>query len=451
MTTDTSTIYRPGLPAADVHDCLRRSVADMRTAERNAVLWFAEVLNRKLYRDLGFATIHHYAADALGFSKAKTSQFIRLAASLWTLPKLRQAVALGEVSWTKAREVVTVATPKTEARWVDEARKGTRRELEQKVAEAKGVARALRTSPAMKQQAAGQQVLGRGADLAPGVLDVPTAAGAPATSAAPGALAAADRSAAVAGVDVPVTVQLRFSPVQYARFEKLVTKARALGLRGPREAIVLAALETEVRVAEEQRGRKRNRLRAGGPAVRRADAPGSEASRLAASDAVRRGPRERASARSPYQVVVYRCERCGAAHVPTSEGTKLLGPATIGAILCDAQVSDGGKRMRSTIAPRVRRRVLERDGYRCRMAGCGSTRDLEVHHRVPLALGGSDGIENLLALCGPCHRWVHEKLTHDITMDYSERFPWGNLAESDAQASTSRVLGTGEVRTAPPS
>jgi hypothetical protein len=131
-------------------------------------------------------------------------------------------------------------------------------------------------------------------------------------------------------------------------------------------------------------------------------------------------------ARSPYTIVIYRCESCGGAHVPTSEGMKLLGPATIGAILCDAQLSGGGKRMRATIAPRVRRRVLERDGYRCRMAGCGSARHLEVHHRVPLVLGGSDDVENLLALCRGCHRWVHEKLTRDITMAYSEKFPQGN-------------------------
>jgi hypothetical protein len=60
------------------------------------------------------------------------------------------------------------------------------------------------------------------------------------------------------------------------------------------------------------------------------------------------------------------------------------------------------------------------------MAGCGSARHLEVHHRVPLVLGGSDDVENLLALCRGCHRWVHEKLTHDIAMAYSEKFPQGN-------------------------
>jgi hypothetical protein len=117
------------------------------------------------------------------------------------------------------------------------------------------------------------------------------------------------------------------------RFERLVAKARALGLRGSREAMLLAALEREVRLAAEQTDCRRDRPRNGGSGEPRAEAP-------------ERRLKELALARSPYQVVVYRCERCGAAHVPTSDGMKLLGPATIGAILCDARVSTGAKRMR---------------------------------------------------------------------------------------------------------
>jgi hypothetical protein len=399
MTTYSSTIYRPGLAAAEVHDRLRRSVADLRAAERNAVLWFADVLSRRLYRDLGYATIHHYATDALGFSKAKISQFIRLSASLGTLPKLRQAVASGQISWTKAREVVAVATPKTEARWVADARQGTRRELEQKVAKAKEAARALRSSPAARQQAAGQQVLGVGAPAARGGLAL-AASAAPGASATPGAWAPRTSPP----VEVAVSVQLRFTPVQYARFEQLVAKARSLGLRGSREEMLLAALETELRVAAEQRARPRHR------------APGSG---TASSTSAHPGLRERVSSRSPYPVVVDQCATCRSAHAPTSEGEKPIAPATIGAIRCDAQLSSGGKRMRATIAPRLRRRVLERDGYRCRMAGCGSTRHLCIHHRVPLAFGGTDDVENLVTLCERCHRWVHEKLTLDVAMAYA--------------------------------
>jgi len=78
--------YRPGLPAGEVHEHLRSAVADMRLAARNAVLWFSEVLKRKLYRELGHPSIHDYASNALGFSRSKTYQFIRLSGSLASLP-----------------------------------------------------------------------------------------------------------------------------------------------------------------------------------------------------------------------------------------------------------------------------------------------------------------------------------------------------------------------------
>jgi len=68
---------RASLSAREVHDRLRAALADLQRAERNAVLWFSEIARRKLYRDLGYASIHQYAELALGFKKSKTSQFLR--------------------------------------------------------------------------------------------------------------------------------------------------------------------------------------------------------------------------------------------------------------------------------------------------------------------------------------------------------------------------------------
>jgi hypothetical protein len=47
---------------------------------------------------------------------------------------------------------------------------------------------------------------------------------------------------------------------------------------------------------------------------------------------------------------------------------------------------------------RTRRRVLTRDGHRCRV--CGSARDLEVYYVHP---GPAYYWEGLIAVCGPCH------------------------------------------------
>ena len=51
---------------------------------------------------------------------------------------------------------------------------------------------------------------------------------------------------------------------------------------------------------------------------------------------------------------------------------------------------------------RVRRAVLERDGWRCRK--CGRAGRLEVDHVVPLKRGGDPlALDNLQALCRACH------------------------------------------------
>ena len=129
--------FQANLPANEVHASLLESLAELHRAEQCAVLWFSEVKRRELYRDLGFGSLQHYASEALGFSDGKVYQFLRLADSLEKLPNLREAMVSGEIGWTKARTVASVATPRTEARWVREAKRSSRRQLEQAVQQIK--------------------------------------------------------------------------------------------------------------------------------------------------------------------------------------------------------------------------------------------------------------------------------------------------------------------------
>jgi 5-methylcytosine-specific restriction endonuclease McrA len=54
---------------------------------------------------------------------------------------------------------------------------------------------------------------------------------------------------------------------------------------------------------------------------------------------------------------------------------------------------------------KLRSAILIRDDYACRI--CGGQEYLPVHHRVPLADGGSNHPENLIALCRACHGGEH--------------------------------------------
>jgi 5-methylcytosine-specific restriction endonuclease McrA len=53
----------------------------------------------------------------------------------------------------------------------------------------------------------------------------------------------------------------------------------------------------------------------------------------------------------------------------------------------------------------LRRRVLERDGWRCQR--CGSRTELQVHHLKLRSQLGHDALENLITLCAGCHRHQH--------------------------------------------
>ncbi len=207
MTAISFPEFAPDLPAARVDASLRQALGACDRARECALLWFAEVQRRQLYRALGHASLQLYATQALGFTDNRYWQFKRLADDLDRLPALREAVETGDLGWTKAQQVARVATAETQTEWIGKAASAGRRELERQVRLAR-----KRT---------------------------------PAAPAAQLALDAPPRPVA----DPPATISLRADGVQLARFEALVEKARRLGLApagADRLDLVVAALESLV-------------------------------------------------------------------------------------------------------------------------------------------------------------------------------------------------------------
>jgi len=331
--------------AARLHAALTARLAELRRAERGALLHFATIQREQLFRELGYASIYAYGRDGLGFSERKLSAFVRLASALEQLPATRRAVAEGALPWTKARELVAVATPATEARWLAEASSSSRRELERKVC-------AARARPLAQRQA---EVGQPGLDLAP----------------TPAEAARSELEAAT-----PLRLTLSFTPEQFARWEATIEALRKAGRREAREELLLLALAALAEGTSEER---------------------PDASR----------PRGRVAG-SPFQVILRRCPDCGASALVTQRGEQPLSPVTAERASCDADTLAPGGGLQRSITPALRRRILARDSHRCRAPGCGGTRFLEVHHLRPRSRGGGQEAANLVTLCARCHQLLHE-------------------------------------------
>jgi len=65
------------------------------------------------------------------------------------------------------------------------------------------------------------------------------------------------------------------------------------------------------------------------------------------------------------------------------------------------------------------------DGEKVKCEECGSTENLEWHHRILWSQGGSDDPENLEVLCRFCHSDVH--LESD---DFRKAGHWGGLVSA---------------------
>jgi hypothetical protein len=117
------------------------------------------------------------------------------------------------------------------------------------------------------------------------------------------------------------------------------------------------------------------------------------------------------SGSAPAQIAISVCPSCKVARQNGAGVEFAISPATFERAACDAQwlgsVDDDG-RATQDVTPAKRKRVLARDKHRCRVPGCRSAQNLEVHHIRHREHGGSSEMSNLVTLCGGHHALYHE-------------------------------------------
>ena len=120
------------------------------------------------------------------------------------------------------------------------------------------------------------------------------------------------------------------------------------------------------------------------------------------------GATSSAQAGAKYQIRVTRCENCDQAFQEGAGRKIAISPADAARAECDAQWIGNDQRAKQDIAPKTRRLIWHRDGGKCVVPSCRSSRYIDIHHIIARADGGNHEAGNLTLLCDGHHRALHD-------------------------------------------
>jgi len=306
----------------------------------------------------GFRSCAAWLSWRVGFASGAAREHVRVARALGTLPRLSQALARGELSYAKVRELTRVAIPETEERLLAVGRAGTAEHVERIIRGWRRVDRMAEAQEAARQHS--RRALHVYQDE-----------------------------------DGSVTIRGRLAPEVGALLVKALGAARETLYQRRREE----APDADPPTMEQQQ---------------------ADALALLAETALHHGldpgaPGER------YQVVVHvdaavlaDADQAGQSvledgmRVPAGTSQRLACDASRVVMRHDAHghLTEVGARTR-TIPPALRRALHHRDPG-CRFPGCGLPLG-EGHHVRHWAQGGPTTLSNLALLCRRHHRAVHEE------------------------------------------
>ena len=89
------------------------------------------LIERRLYRRIGFVRLSDYARERLGISGRALQEAAEVATRLDALPAISRAYDRSELSWARARVLCAIASVEDEEQWLEVARSRTVEELEQ--------------------------------------------------------------------------------------------------------------------------------------------------------------------------------------------------------------------------------------------------------------------------------------------------------------------------------
>lgn len=113
---------------------------------------------------------------------------------------------------------------------------------------------------------------------------------------------------------------------------------------------------------------------------------------------VGRKKKKRSTRASPWERTATFSANCGPVTVTSIEGAVLRVEQPLSEIELRRLIKD-----REAISENLRQKVFRRDGHRCRYCGVVGV-DFQIDHVVPVALGGTSRLRNLVVACVTCNQ-----------------------------------------------
>ena len=384
--------------------------AHIHAATYRLLTLIAELDRREVWAAQGALSCAHWLSWACGIDTHTAREKVRVARALIELPLLSEALAKGELGYSKARALTRIATSENEVDLLNIGLHGTAQHVE------KFVRLYRRAKRAEETERADTQHENRGLtfwheDDGTVVLHgrFPPEMGARILSALDAAMQAHATEQPASGWDTEGSAP---EDVPAGTSRQYPSRADAATDAGARERAAAHRREdAQVFLTDVPRG---TFIRGPSRTVRRADALAWMAERLfEPGDAPALAP-------DRHEIVVHveaEVLANGGAGRCEIEHRTAIAAETARRLCCDAgivPVVDGangeplsvGRRTRS-IPPAVRRALASRDRG-CRFPGCSATHRLHGHHVKHWANGGETSLDNLILLCPTHHRLVHE-------------------------------------------
>jgi hypothetical protein len=136
------------------------------------------------------------------------------------------------------------------------------------------------------------------------------------------------------------------------------------------------------------------------------------------------------SAGPQHQIAFKQCRDCGRATQNGGGREFDVEPEVFEQAACDARVigsldAQSPERATTTVTPRMREQVFARDQFCCRVPGCRSRRNLQIHHIIEQWAGGPHELWNLVLVCSGHHAALHTGLlTVRGRAPYEVQFRW---------------------------